>query len=348
MTQTTSLYLWSYFLFFQIGNGEVNVLRSAGFPKVQQATIDLRETFTWRPTGLRPKMPLYDISFLRFSHDGSKLAGVAPPLVVIWDCHNGKELHKLDFSRDGVVLSVEVSKDGRHLYVSLGVGVIGGRISKWDLKTQKRLYSVPGYGGSMRLLPGDKELSCLFDGIVTVRDTDKGTILRKLKTQGPIRYRTHDPRLVFEVQGDKRLRLWNVETSKETAVYELPKGATKVTRSGKMFYRFDQKANSLTFWSFPKGEKISSIQCADKPIRTAFDPKDRVIAVGFAPNDYKKPGGRVSLYDIATGKELTTLERPPGRPFALTFSPDGTLLAGSSDQVLQVWRVTWPKEKAKK
>ena len=184
--------------------------------------------------------------------------------------------------------------------------------------------------------------------MVTIRDINSGAVVRTFTKPGRVYVKENDPLIAVEYVQNVKLRLWNLRTIKEVATYDLPKENAWLTPSGKMFGHLDQKAKTLTFWSVSNGKKSWSNEFVDLPMRVGSDPDDRVGAGGFAQPDYERPGGRISIDDIATGKELKTLDRPPGRPLALTFSPDGTLLAGSSDQVLQVWRVTWPKDKGKK
>jgi hypothetical protein len=55
----------------------------------------------------------------------------------------------------------------------------------------------------------------------------------------------------------------------------------------------------------------------------------------------------VKIWDLATRKELTTLELNLGRVYSLTFSPDGrTLASGHRDGVAKLWDVATGKELA--
>ena len=331
---------WMFVLGFFIPEG-------VGCPPVQQADVRVVELLKRQAPSLF-KEATDSILSARFCHDSAMVAVIARPFLVIWDCKTGNELHKFDFRKEGGLWNVAFSHDGMFIYVYVSTGLFSGQISKWDLKTGEKVFSVSGHGGLMRCFPGDKEFACLFDGVVTIRDTRTGAILRKLQETRKFRGIMGDPFIAIEIRGDKKLRLRNLKTFKETAAYDLPEGAASLIQSGKMFQKLDRNAMSLTFWSVPKGEKVCTIRSTDRPIRVAFTPDDRIVAVGFVPPDYKMPGGRVSLYDPASGMELMTLDRPPGRPWALTFSPDGSLLAASSEQIIQVWRITWPKEKGKK
>src|SRR5262249_41927530 len=55
----------------------------------------------------------------------------------------------------------------------------------------------------------------------------------------------------------------------------------------------------------------------------------------------------VRLWDVATGKELATLQGHRGVVSSVTFSPDGkTLASGSNDYTVKLWDVATGQEKA--
>jgi RNA polymerase sigma factor (sigma-70 family) len=90
------------------------------------------------------------------------------------------------------------------------------------------------------------------------------------------------------------------------------------------------------------------------PLGLAFSPDGKTLAAGVTVPDtdavlLRKPGGRVQLWDVATGKWLALLgEYPADAVISLAFSPDGKTLAtawaGKSDGKpaggLRVWRRT--------
>src|SRR5438876_711668 len=56
-------------------------------------------------------------------------------------------------------------------------------------------------------------------------------------------------------------------------------------------------------------------------------------------------GGKIQLWDVATGKETATLEGDPGTT-SVAFSPDGKALASASGKTIKLWDVASAKETA--
>ena len=354
------------------------ITNSASTPQPDRAEIQVTKLFSRSISGLPKNDPLATslatINSAEFSPDGKKLAVLAKNFALVWDSQSGKELHR--FSFQFFPSFANFSLDNRSLYVeSFSVDEQRrrrNRISKWDLKSGDQLFSVPGTRGTIRCLPGAKEFYGQFAGVITVRDSQNGALLRTLKGENEVWARLHDSTIGQEALPTGKLRLWDLRTFKPVTTYDLPQGSNSLTPAQKMFWSKDWKAKTLTFWTLPKGEMIRSLELDHRPIRIAFGPGDRVVAIGssievppaptpkppfrlerpplFDPAKVvrKKYDGCVSLYDIASGQKLATLDRPPGRPLALTFSPDGTLLAASSEHILQVFRITWSEKEGKK
>ena len=65
----------------------------------------------------------------------------------------------------------------------------------------------------------------------------------------------------------------------------------------------------------------------------AFSPDNKTLA---ATTGWET--GRIHLYEVATGKEFRTMETPPIRTPALTFTPDGSqLVCGMADTSVLMW-----------
>lgn len=91
----------------------------------------------------------------------------------------------------------------------------------------------------------------------------------------------------------------------------------------------------------------------------SFSPDGKTLAAGGHPQDRRglnlNPGGAVTLWDVATAKEVVTLKGHKGYVQSVAFSPDGKLLASASRAPgakekdpwtgeLKVWDVAKKKE----
>ena len=92
----------------------------------------------------------------------------------------------------------------------------------------------------------------------------------------------------------------------------------------------------MRIWEIAKGEAIQKITFPGTPIRLAFSPDERSLAVSTSSMSKNE----VSIRDLVTGQETLKLELGQGPPLALAFSPKGNLLAASFDRVLIVWELS--------
>ncbi|HTX39853.1 MAG TPA: trypsin-like peptidase domain-containing protein [Bryobacteraceae bacterium] len=116
---------------------------------------------------------------------------------------------------------------------------------------------------------------------------------------------------------------------------------------GKLLLATD-RLSTLNLWSlnggtFPAG-KLSPVNAApindslgfNNAIRMAVSPDDKYIFTA---------GKTVSMWSVSTGRRIASFPDPVGmaaNPTALALSPDGKTLAGVRNNVLYLWRATWP------
>ena len=205
----------------------------------------------------------------RFSRDGKLLAVYGlDRKIQLHDAQTGKRLHELAGHKLGegvgnTIADVVFSPDTK-LLISAGAD---GTIRQWDIATAKEML----------------QLNAGADGVVYVALSPDGTLLAShawvKKERGPGQ---------FVYTYENRLRLWNMNSGKETDPIRLPSRTD----------RTDLGMDSLV----------------------GFTPDGKSIMTGG-------PDGVLRVWDVRTGKESSHVNCPDGSPRAVAFAPDGKTMA---------------------
>ena len=258
-----------------------------------------------------------------FSPDGRTiLAASADNTFKLWDVASGRELRT--FTEDGYqVNSVAFSPDG-------GSVLFGGddnTLKLWDVATGRALRTFTGYGSiveSVALAPdGRAVLSVSNDQTLTLSDVASGRELRTFTPHGgsvsSVAF-SPDGRTIFSGNSGKTLTLWDVASGREMRAFTGPGSiALSVAVSP------DGRTLALAGGGPLTRGRLSTAQ------RLAARSATEVIML--------------TLWDVASGRELRTFEGHGLAVRSVTFSPDGrTALSGSEDTTLKLWDVASGRE----
>jgi WD40 repeat protein len=291
------------------------------------------------------KDPHYPYRSLAVSPDGRTLAFPGwLNTVNVLDVASGDVVHSLSghkhysecaaFSTDGKVLAT---------------GGRDGTIRIWDLATGKELRTLdnPGTTTYLTYPPGGKTLVSTSwnergKGECLLWDLEKGNVLRRWEDVGKPTVLSPDGKILVTGTADYQLRLWDVDTGKELAQFELPRekhagritpaeGARCATFSpdGKLLAAGDH-TNRVHVWEVGTRKELYS----SPPF------KNWVTCLAFSPDSKKLAVGnwlRILLWEATTGKDLLPLGGHANQVGHVAFAPDGKTVMTQAEGALILW-----------
>src|SRR6266545_144568 len=295
------------------------------------------------PTRAPNQEPVFPVvGCLAFAPDGKTLAsGGTVGTARLWDVATGKEVLGLKghtqnarrpgFVPAGVAISgVAFAPDGKTLATA---SYDDNTALLWDVSTGKPRGRLAGHTGgvhSVAFAPDGKTLAtggAFYDGSVWVWDVASG------KERARMAGHTHgvygldfskDGRLVASGGADGAVRLWDAATGRETS-----SGPGHRERINTLVYSPDGKTlatgshdHTVRLWDAATGKELRCLEGHQHWVNAvAFSPDGKLLASGGYDGT-----GSVRFWDPVTGRELRRVN-VPGGALALSFSPDGGLVA---------------------
>jgi RNA polymerase sigma factor (sigma-70 family) len=280
------------------------------------------------------------VSTVVFQADGKTLAsGSWDHGIRLWNTATGKELRQMQGHR-GPVTSIALSLDGK----TLASGSWDHTVRLWDPDKGKELRPTEGsqHGlWSVALSPDGKQVATGGeDGVVRLWESGTGKAIRRLlRFDNPETPLGIVDRLDFSPDGKTvtaatwgytRYR-WEAATSKLLGERRYKGIGLVVTPEGK--YVASGDAEGTIFLQDAATAKIlREFKGQKQQVSLAISSDGKYLASGSSEED-----GTVVLWELATGKERCRCKGAPHRAYALTFSPDGKYLAGTTSNTRVIY-----------
>ncbi|KAI7152215.1 WD40 repeat-like protein [Hortaea werneckii] len=305
-----------------------------------------------------------EVDTVVFSPDGKKVASGSRDMTVrVWDVSKGSSVDTLGGHTDKVY-AVAFSPDGQTAASASG----DKTVRLWDVLKGLSVHKLIGHSDEVSALAfspdGQTVASASWDKTVRLWDVSAGSSVRELVGHLDKVYAvafSPDGQTVASASGDKTVRLWDMSagssvrelvghSDKVYAVAFSPDGRMAASASGD---------KTVRLWDLFTGLSVRElVGHSDKVLAVAFSPNGDIVAsasrdktvrlwdVSTRPSvrrlwNASTGSGVRRLWDVLTGSSAHELVGHPDEVYAVTFSPDGTMVASASkDTMVRLWDVS--------
>ena len=268
------------------------------------------------------------VSSVAFSPDGKYIAsGSYDKTIRLWEACTGKGIRIFagNVSTPG---AVTFSPDGRYF-------LAGGKdIKLWDTKTGREIKRFKQEAKKPLFSPDGKYILSGNKDMVILWDVETGRKIRTLyhpvkRWGGYVTFSSKGRHII--TGGDTGIKIWDIATGSEIKFLKrqlgIPAGFVFSTDGRYALTNEYYRGFKPILWDIYKGEIRSFKGNSSGVLGKTFSSDGRYVLAQHGAN------GRISLWDVSTGREATIIKKGDGS-IALrcaTFSPDGKQVFTSSD-----------------
>jgi dipeptidyl aminopeptidase/acylaminoacyl peptidase len=198
----------------------------------------------------------------------------------------------------------------------------------WDVQTGEQVATWENETSVKNLLlnPDGTRLAVINDDTIGIWDTKAGKPLRMLTghtdTVNGVAFSSDGTRLA-SASNDRTIRLWDVETGIQQTTIN--------TENMILSVAFSPDGKTLASGAWGDYVKLWDVQTGKE---LSFRGQGNVQSLAFSPDGkhLAAAGDTVTLWDVQTGASLAEL-----RGESVAFSPDGSILATTSDDLVWLW-----------
>ncbi len=316
----------------------------------RQLVLSMGDFVAHHPLVIEPSQG--ETTSICLSSDGQEIfVGLNNGRIVVYDAHTGKERSELE-AFVNPVFSIAITTDDEHLFAvdQTGTTQVWRRDDrKWNLDRTIQLGEDPRL---MFISPEGEYVVSVEESVLEIWDVATGTKLKPLGTEAGwtirnVAFDMPNRRLAAGYINDDAdsvgWALWDLDSADRQYQVDMPSlgntyanGIDVAHQSGRMAIGFDEALLVYEMGSFQR----TNLFGFDSTKAVAFSPANPYLAA-------TNIRGWTTIWNSVTNRQLATLHHPRRRKSRddLVFSGDGTHLASSNADSIQVWDLARADEK---